>query len=104
MKDAKGHGSNPHRGMDWNKEDFEDAALARASRIAHQTAVEDVGRLRGWTAAIKDQVRRFAKSTSGASPEHSPVTTAMTQFLRAPVTGAEHMADAGSHLYEMAGE
>jgi hypothetical protein len=66
MKDSKGHGSNSKGGSDWNKSDFDNAAAMRAGRAAHQTAVEDVGRLKGWEGAIKDQVRRFAKSESGA--------------------------------------
>lgn len=47
MKDAKGHGSDPRGGA------------------AHQLGVHGLGRVPAWGAAIKEQVRRFAKNNSG---------------------------------------
>ena len=56
MKDAKGHGSNGRDAFDASK---------RAGVAAHQSLVNEIGKVKGWENAIVDQVRRFEKSESG---------------------------------------
>jgi hypothetical protein len=80
MKDAKGHGSNRSGDSDAVQ------AAGRAGRAMHQSAVEDVGKLRGWVGAIKSQARRFGKDTHAYGP---PITndpelmTELTEYLHA---------------------
>ena len=98
MKDARGHGSDARGG---GNSDVQDAATRRGMAL-HEMTLRDIGRVGQLKWALQDRVNAFMRSQSGAGPQGTPLSATLTEFLRAPATGLEHLADFGSHLRDTA--
>jgi hypothetical protein len=86
MKDAKGHGSDPHEETD---------AATRAGLAAHQSYINEVGRAHALGSGLAEKVRMFGSADAGVA---HPYLIAKDLREHDPEKLARFVADQVHHL------